>query len=228
MASISALLVDDHNLFRSALKALLAPYLIHIVAEAASAAEAAGLLPALEVDLIIVDYDLPDLNGVQLVRALRQRQKRTPVLMLTMHSDALTVRAAFDAGANGYVTKSSDPEDLLTAIRQVAAGSVYLPRRLADMLQRRSTRGFTERQLQILEHVAHGRTNEEIARELHVSVSTVKGDIRALFAALGCQERTRLVSEASRRGLLSGLARPRSGSHGSYSPPRPSLPSEIC
>lgn len=211
MACINALVVDDHNLFRSALKALLRPHGIVVIAEAASAAEAARHLLTnrfdVKPDLLLIDYELPDLNGAQLVRGIRQRQDRTPILMLSMHSDAITVRAAFDAGANGYVTKSAESDELVAAIRQVASGNTYLPKRLADMLKKRSSRSLTDRQLEILEHVAHGRTNEEIARELHVSISTVKGDIRALFAAMGCQERTRLVSEASRRGLLGGGGR---------------------
>lgn len=211
MAGINALLVDDHTLFRSALKALLVAHSVEIVAEAADAVEAARQLSSLQLDLVLLDYELPDLNGAQLVRAMRGRHNETPVLMLSMHSDALTIRAAFEAGANGYVTKMADAEELLIAIRQVAAGLAYLPKRLAHTLNRRSSKGVTVRQFDTLQYIANGRTNEEIARELNVSVSTVKGDIRALFAALGCKERTRLVSEACRTGMLTRAESPVAG-----------------
>ena len=212
MASqINVLLVDDHHILREGLKTLLeADSEVCVIASAETAAE--GLTKALgaNVQVAVIDISLPDHDGHWLLRQIRQERPSLPVLILSMHADPATVVKVLSDGASGYLTKSADSKELLTAIRSVHNGGSYLQPRIAPFLLgalRKSENGplqpeFTQREKDVLRQVAVGQSNHQIAEGLFVSASTVKAHLRALFRKLGVSTRTEVVVEAIRLGLI--------------------------
>ncbi|RJK92795.1 response regulator [Vallicoccus soli] len=196
---VRVLLLDDHEIVRRGLKDLLqAEPGIRVVAEAGSVAEARGLLPDLDVDVAVLDGRLPDGSGIDVCRDLRSAHPDVRALILTSYDDEDALFAAIMAGASGYLLKQVRGNDLVAAVRAVAEGRSLLdPAVTARVLDRvrgghpdDRLAGLTERERKVLELVAEGLTNRQIAAELFLAEKTVKNHVSNLLAKLGLERRT--------------------------------------
>lgn len=205
---IRVLVVDDHPMVREGLRSMLAGDGVEVIAEAASGAEAIRLVAALSPDVVLLDLELPDMDGLAVLGRIRARDAGLPVLVITMHQDAGLVRRAVQAGATGYVLKGVDRRELLASIRAVSnGGSVLDPALLraafvGDGAEEASTTALSRVELDLLRLVATGLTNRQIAAHLRWSQATVKKYIQRVLEKLGAIDRTQAAVEAVRRGLL--------------------------
>lgn len=205
--TIRVLLVDDHEIVRRGLKDLLeAETDIAVVAEAASVAEASALIPTLEVEVAVLDGRLPDGSGIDVCRELRSAHPQTHALVLTSYDDEEALFAAIMAGASGYLLKQVRGTDLVQAVRQVAAGTSLLDPTVTMRVLRR-LRGehddgrlstLTERERRVIELIADGMTNRQIAERLCLAEKTVKNHVSNLLAKLGLERRTQAAVLATK------------------------------
>jgi len=202
---ISVLLVDDHSLVRKGFRRILEddPE-IQVVGEAPDGTEAVKLAQELEPRVIVMDMAMPGLNGMQASIEILKILPKTAILMLSMYSEENYVRNALDAGAKGYILKDAMDIDLATAIKQVAAGAkVVAPGLLSSMPEADADHGkLTNREKQILQLIAEGKSNKEIAALLELSVNTVSVHRANLMEALGIHRTAELVLYAVRKGLV--------------------------
>lgn len=207
--SISILLVDDHPVFLFGMRMLIqAETDMTIIGEAMSGMEALEQIRAHSPDIVIVDINLPDMNGVEITRLIRQARSETRVLVLTMLDDQ-TVFSALKAGASGYILKGTGGEETLRAIRAVADGeSIFSPsiaRRITQHFDKTSNvtafPDLTEREREILELLAQGLTNTAIAERLSLSVKTVRNRVSDIFSKLHVSDRSSAIVKARDAGL---------------------------
>jgi two-component system response regulator NreC len=212
---IRILLADDHTILRTGLKMLIgaAPDL-EVVGEAKDGAEAIALAERLEPDVVLMDISMPGVDGIKATRAIKRAQPGIRVLMLTMHEDDEYLFRTIQAGGSGYVLKKAADDEVLDAIRHVAAGGAFLrpavtTRLVQDDLERVETGEesdsygkLTEREREILSLIAAGNTNTQIAVQLVISVRTVESHRANIMEKLGLQNRAELVKYALRKGLL--------------------------
>ncbi len=206
---IRVLVVDDHQVVRQGLRTFLdVQDDIAVVGEAADGAGCVAEAERLQPDVILLDLRMPDGDGVQALRDLRQRGNPAKVLVVTSFTDASTVLPAVRAGAVGYVYKDVDPPALAAAIRAVHAGHVLLHPDVAALLAAgepgEGGAQLTTREREVLAELARGRSNREIARALVVTEKTVKTHVSAILAKLGVQDRTQAALYAVRAGLVDG------------------------
>ncbi|GHE25797.1 response regulator [Vulcaniibacterium thermophilum] len=209
-APVRIAIADDQALVRRGLSALLADLGLHIALEADDGAALLAGVAKRPVDVILSDIRMPGMDGIALVRALRERRDATPVILLTTFDDSALMLAAVDAGAQGFLLKDASPEDLREAILRVAAGETLLqpvslgPVRAAwpDRDAGPADPHLTERERSILRLVAGGYSNKEIGRSLHLSEGTVKNYISDILLKLDCRDRTHAVLKAITRRLL--------------------------
>jgi DNA-binding NarL/FixJ family response regulator len=190
---IRVLITDDHPLARAGLEHLLGALDdITVVGAADSGAEAVRLAGEHEPDVVLMDLEMPDMDGIETTQALRARQPGAAVVVLTSFSDRERILAALDAGAVGYLLKDADPEELARAIRAAARGEAPLhPLAARELLDRRAPdRRLTDRESEILALVAQGLPNKLIARRLGISERTVKGHLTRVFERIGVTDRT--------------------------------------
>ena len=202
---ISVLLVDDHALVRRGFRRMLDDdQTLEVVGEASNGLEAVRLATKLQPQVIVMDCQLPEMNGLEATRKILQALPDTAILMLSMHSEDTLVRQALDAGARGYVLKNANDLDLARAIKGVAAGqSVLDPQiRRAETLKGERESALTGRELEILQHIVAGKSNKEIASELELSVNTVSVHRANIMDALGIHKTAELVVYAIRNGLV--------------------------
>ncbi|GBD13020.1 Oxygen regulatory protein NreC [bacterium HR24] len=210
---IRVLLADDHAVVRSGLRALLSGEPdVQVVGEASNGREAIEKAEALRPDVAVMDISMPDMDGLEATRAIRQRGLPTQVVVLTVHADDEYLLQALDAGACGYVVKSASDTDLLQAIRLAAQGQVFLypsavRRVLSHYVQSRGQRKRLPEQLsgreqEVLRLTAAGYTNQEIAQQLGISPKTVDTYRQRIMEKLGLERRSELVRYALRKGLL--------------------------
>lgn len=212
---IRVVLADDHALFRQGVKALLeAAGEIEVVAEAGDGATAIERAVADRADVVVMDLTMPGMGGLEAITRLRQRAPEARALVLTMHAAEEYFFRALDAGASGYVLKEAVVADLMAAIRTVHGGQVFLYPTVAtalvnDYLQRvgrgegrDSYPRLTEREREILALIGEGRTNQEIAQELTLSVNTVQTHRSHIMEKLSLHNRAELIRYALRVGLL--------------------------
>jgi two-component system invasion response regulator UvrY len=201
------LLVDDHAVVRAGLRRLLAMVPNVEVFEAATGREGLAIAKAHGLDLVILDLNLPELGGVELVARFRQIGL-TPILVLSMHSDALYVTRALGAGAQGYVSKGASPEELLNAIHRVAAGGRYVEQDIAQMLvlqtpaQCASVSQLAGRDLEILRHLASGKSLGEIAELLGLGYKTIANNCSLIKTKLGVSNTAELIRVALEAGIF--------------------------
>jgi DNA-binding NarL/FixJ family response regulator len=208
--SIRLLLVDDHPVVREGLRSMLAGAAIDIVGEAGTAAEAVRLATATAADVVLLDLGLPDLDGLRAIARLRQARPAAAVLVLTMHDEPALVRGAVRAGAGGYVLKGVGRQELLAAITAVQQGEAVLDPALlraltADPPDRVGVPGaqpLTAVERNVLELIAVGCTNREIAGQMHWSVATAKKYVQRVLVKLEVSDRTQAAVVALRRGYL--------------------------
>lgn len=205
--TVSVILADDHLVVRKGLRAMLDPVPdIEVVAEAADGAEAVELVHELQPHVVLMDLRMPHLDGVAATARLRSLRSATRVLVLTTYDTDADIVRAIEAGATGYLLKDATREELLDAIRSAAVGQSALAPRVASRLVSRMAApagaALSAREIEILELVARGRSNKEIARSLHLSQATVKTHLVHSFAKLQVDDRTHAVTAAIERGVL--------------------------
>lgn len=201
---ITVLIVDDHFLVRQGIVALLstAPD-IAVAGEASTGAEGIALHASLRPTVALIDLRLPDMEGGQVIRAIRQASPGARLIALSSYEGDQDIHAALEAGAATYLLKRSVQHDLLEAIRAAAAGTAALPDEVEKRLAVRSRFGeLTAREREVLDLLARGRANKEIAVILDVSVNTVNTHVAHIIEKLGAEDRTHAVATAVRRGLV--------------------------
>jgi len=194
--TVRVLVVDDHSMGRMGLVQLISTAEdLEVGGEAANGLEAIARVDELEPDVVLMDLQMPEMDGVRATRAITNAS-RSQVLVLTSFADADRIVDALDAGAMGYTLKDADADDLLEAIRSVANGDSPLHPRVARQLLTARTRGrsagadLTTREREVLELVRQGLANKQIARRLGISERTVKAHLTSVFSAIGVTDRT--------------------------------------
>ncbi len=190
---IRVLIADDHPLARAGLEHLLGALDdITVVGVASGGAEAVRLAAEHAPDVVLMDLEMPGMDGIETTQAVRARQPRAAVVVLTSFSDRERILAALDAGAVGYLLKDADPDELARAIRAAARGEAPLhPLAARELLDRhRAGPQLTDREHEILALVAQGLPNKLIARRLAISERTVKGHLTRVFERIGVTDRT--------------------------------------
>jgi DNA-binding NarL/FixJ family response regulator len=208
---IRVVLVEDHALVRAGLRTALTAGRIDVVAEAGDGVAGFETIVREEPDVAVIDLGLPGKDGIALTRELHAIPNPPGVVIFTMHELGAEVLAALAAGADAYCVKSSEPAVVIEAVRTVAAGGAYFDPCIAHVALRhlRSPGGvadnspLTPRETEILELVADGLANAEIAEQLHIRVGTVKGHIDDILEKLSASDRAHAAVTAWRRGLLS-------------------------
>ncbi len=210
------LLIDDHALVRKGLEELLRSRGVEIVASVGDGAEGIRLAQSLAPDVILLDVKMPGLNGPQTLERLRAAGVTAPVLMLTMSRDDLDLRAALGAGADGYLLKDMEPEDLLPALNAARAGDKVIAQEMVGALTRiaqgntpppsPAQRGapfadLTPREFEILNRLAEGLSNKLIARALSITDGTVKLHVKSILRKLGVRSRVEAAVMAVGHGL---------------------------
>ena len=215
------LIADDHALIRTGTRTMLARERdLELVGEAENGREAVELCLKLRPDLVLMDVSMPGMDGISATRAIKAELQKTSVLILTAHDDQGLLLDAIKAGAAGYVLKGVGPADLIGAVRATLSGESPVDQELVMRLLRnlagevgpcpgpppvamRSGAGsLTPRELEVLRHLATGRTNRQIAEQLHLSVSTVKRNLERIIAKLGVSDRTQAAVKALELGLI--------------------------
>ena len=210
--AIRVLVVDDHPMVREGLRSMLSGEGVEVVAEAASGAEAVLRAGERAADVVLLDLELPDMDGLTVLRRIREIDARLPVLVVTMHQEAGLVRRAVAAGATGYVLKGVGRAELLASIHAVRNGEsvldpVLLRAAIEDPPEWRpagadSAPGLSRIELDLLRLMADGLTNRQISERLRWSQATVKKYIQRILEKLDVADRTQAAVEAVRRGLL--------------------------
>ncbi len=213
---IRVLIADDHPVFRDGLASLLDPLPeIDVVARARDGAEAVTLATEHRPDVVVMDGQMPEVNGIEATRRIVADRPGTGVLVLTMGEDDGTVLSALRAGARGYLRKGSEQDEIVRAITTVHGGGVVfgasLAARIADVLSPpvRPERPFpqlTERETEILDLIAAGRNNAHIAQQLYLSPKTVRNNVSSILAKLQATDRAEVIIRARDAGL--GTDRP--------------------
>jgi two-component system nitrate/nitrite response regulator NarL len=214
---VRVLLIDDHALVRKGIAALLSSRGVEVVASVGSGEE--GVRRALELtpDIVLLDVKMPGMNGIETLSNLRARGVSTPVLMLTMSSEDSDLSAALRAGAQGYLLKDMEPEELVPALEAALQGNNVVAKELLGTLARivRNEAGagkeaprrcasfdeLTPRELDVLEHVAKGMSNKVIANALNITEGTVKLHVKAILRKLGMRSRVEAAVMAVENGL---------------------------
>lgn len=207
---IRLFIVDDHAIVRAGVRMLLnAQDSLDVVGEAESAEEALQALPDLGAEVVLLDLSLPGMNGIEAVRALRKLLPETRFIALSMHEDPEYVQGFLEAGGSGYVPKSSLEMQLVDAILAVSRGEYYAPARLLAELAREMATGdpyrnarLTQREHEVVRHIAHGSTYKEIAEALGISEKTVATYRERASEKLGVKTRAELVRWALEHNLL--------------------------
>ena len=198
------LIVDDHPLLREGIAAVIGgePDIV-LVAEASNGREAVEAFRKHRPDVTLMDLQMPDMDGVAATLAIRAEWPGARVVMLTTYGGDAQAMRALKAGASGYLLKSMIRKDLLEAIRSVHAGQRRIPHEVAAELAAHATDdALTPRELQVLKHVAAGKSNRVVAAELDVSEDTIKAHMKNIMSKLGANDRTHAVMIALKRGII--------------------------
>ena len=200
---IRVIIVDDHAVVRSGLEQFLATTGdIELVGTAADGLEAIEVTAQTSPDVVVMDLSMPNLDGVEATRRISAEHPSSRVLVLTSFSDRTRIMDALSAGADGYLLKHSDPEEIAAAIRSVHTGDAPLdPKAARALLESRRTAtesgSLTDRERQVLDLVRQGLANKQIARKLGISERTVKAHLTSVFSTLGVSDRTQAALWAS-------------------------------
>ena len=215
-ARIRILVADDHRLVLAGLKALVQDEpAIEVIGEAMDGQSALRLASELKPDVVVLDLSMPGMNGIRVAQSLRVQVPRCHILILSVHEDRAYLRQLLETGISGYVLKRSAPEELISAIRAVAAGGTYLDPAIAGMAigrgpQPGTVRSFdrstelSARETEVLQLAAAGYTNKELAARLRVGVKTIETHKARAMEKLGLDTRAELVRYAIVKGWLGG------------------------
>jgi DNA-binding NarL/FixJ family response regulator len=217
MAPIRVLIVDDHALFRDGLCAILTTASdVEVVGEAANGREALQKVAALSPDVVLMDIQMPDMSGLEATRRTLETDPEIGIIMITMLEDDDSLFAAMRAGARGYVLKGADKAEMLRSIRAVAQGEAIFGPAIANRLtgffqqvnvalqghdRARAFPDLTDREREILELIALGRNNHEIAARLHITIKTVSNHISSIYNKLQVADRAQAIILARDAGM---------------------------
>lgn len=210
------LLADDHTVLRAGIRTLLDLEAdLEVVGEAEDGLEAVAQAKKLQPDLVVIDLSMPLMNGVDAIRQIKQRDPGTKIIVMTVHKSDEHVRAALDAGADGYLLKDDSHHDLLAAVRSVALGGTYLSPKVcgkvvSGYLEKDAAAGvglssdmLTEREREVVKLVAEGYKNREIAEHLSLSIKTVEKHRANIMRKLDLHSASGLTAYAIENGLVS-------------------------
>jgi DNA-binding NarL/FixJ family response regulator len=203
-AKIRVFSVDDHPLLREGIAAIIdnQPDMT-MVAQAATGAEAIQMFRQHQPDVTLMDLRLPDISGIDALIAIRAEFPEARIIMLTTFEGDVEIQRSLKAGARGYMLKSTPPKDLVEMIRHVHVGKKGIPQQIAAHLAEHfSDEALTEREIDVLSHIAGGNRNRDIAERLFISEETVKVHIKHIMEKLGASDRTQAVAIAIRRGII--------------------------
>jgi two-component system, NarL family, nitrate/nitrite response regulator NarL len=209
-SKITVVVVDDHAFFRDGvIRGLTRTGLIDVVADAENGREALEVIARERPAVAVVDYQMPDIDGLGLVHAVVRDQLPTRVLLLSAFTDSSVVFKALQEGAAGYLSKNAGRDEIVDAVLAVARGRTVLPPEVADGLAdeirlraQSAAPVLSGRESQVLEAFARGLSIPQVASELYISASTVKTHTQRLYEKLGVSDRAAAVAEAMRRGML--------------------------
>ena len=205
MIPIKVLSVDDHPILREGIAAIIDNRDdIVLVGEAGNGCEAIECFRKFHPDVTLMDIVMPEMNGIDATIAIRKEFPSARIVVLTTYKGDVQAAQALDAGACGYLLKSTLRKDLVDTIRRVHAGQRRIPPELAiAMAEHHCSDNLTERELEVLQQVAAGNANKNVAAHLSISEDTVKGHVKAILVKLGANDRTHAVTIALKRGIIS-------------------------
>jgi DNA-binding NarL/FixJ family response regulator len=216
MNKIKVLIADYHPLIRDSISYLLRKHSdFEVVAQAGDGEETIKLVDELSPDIVVLDIEMPKVDGLEATRQIKSRHPEASVLVLTVHDDEEYVEAMLEAGANGYLLKSVYGEELLQAIRAIKLGEFVFDSRIGSRVIRNFTTRYgkntgeqargnlSARELEVMKLVARGMTNSEITNSLGISLNTVKRHLMEIFSKLGVGSRAEALSSSLRSGILS-------------------------
>jgi DNA-binding NarL/FixJ family response regulator len=211
--TIRVLLADDHRMLREGLRRSLTEEGFDIVGEAENGEQAIRLAEDLKPEVVLMDVSMPELDGVEATRAIRQAPDAPQVIMLTMHADKEVLAEAIRAGASGYLVKDCSTEEVAEAVRMAVQGDTALSPQLAatmlDEVRRLDVpdtsdddRVITKREEEVLQLIADGCSTPEVAEQLYISQKTVKNHLASIYQKLDARDRTQAVLQAVRMGIV--------------------------
>ena len=211
--AIRILIADDHGLMRAGLHAMLEDEpAVEVVGEAASGEEVLQLAGEVSPDIVLLDINMPGIDGIETTRRLRISYPQTRVLILTVYAEESLLREAIQAGASGYIIKRAAEEELITAIQAISRGDIYIHPAITRFLLKElnpdtkpkndALHELTPREVEVMGYIIRGFTNRQIAEALYISTRTVEGHRASLFSKLGIKNRVELVEYAEKKGLM--------------------------
>lgn len=207
MNPIRVLLVDDHAIVRAGLTALLAGIDdIEVVGSASDGHEAVREVARLDPDVVLMDLQMPELDGVGAISVLQGQSEPPAVVVITVHETDSNILAAIEAGATGYLLKDAPGDQVVAAVRAAHRGEAVLSPAVTQRLLTRSRqpidRTLTSREIEILTHVAQGKSNRDVAQALFVSEATIKSHLNHVYTKLHVDNRTAAVATAADQGII--------------------------
>jgi two-component system, NarL family, response regulator DegU len=206
------MLADDHRMLREGLRRSMTDQGFDVVGEARDGDEAVRLADELEPDVILMDVTMPEMDGVEATRQIKQNQPAIRIVMLTMHADQEVLASAIRAGASGYLVKDCSTDEIASAVRMAASGETALsPQLAASMLDEvrrmdqpatEEERVITRREEEVLQLIADGCSTPEVAEKLYISQKTVKNHLASIYQKLDARDRTQAVLQAVRMGIV--------------------------
>jgi DNA-binding NarL/FixJ family response regulator len=204
-AVITVMIVDDHPVVREGLAAIFKSQKdIKVVGEASNGEEACELSDQLLPDVLLLDLRMPKKDGLQVINELSGRRGPKPrIIVMTTYESEEDIRRTLKAGARGFLAKGTAPQQIRDAVRRVAQGESLLPPSIASKLAESMAHPeLSERELQVLQYMASGRSNKEIGQVLYISENTVKAHVKSILAKLDAMGRTEAIAIATKRGLI--------------------------
>jgi two-component system, NarL family, response regulator DegU len=201
--AIRVVIADDHTMLREGLRRSLAGQGLDVVADASDGSQAVALVEQHKPDAVLMDVTMPVLDGIDAAKRIQTNTPATKVIMLTMHSDPALAKRAREAGASAYLVKDCTTSDIISAIERAMEGATTFPpidSPVADTTDGKPL--ITQREAEVLQLIANGRSTSEAAQELYVSVKTVKNHLGSAYAKLDTHDRTQAVLKAARLGII--------------------------
>lgn len=210
--SISVMIADDHSMIREGLKQLLElEGEFKVIAEAANGVECMNKLEEIMPDILLLDINMPNMNGLEVLQKIKEKKIKVKVLVLTIHSEVEYLLKAVDIGVNGYLLKDSESAELKKAIHTVVNGESYIQPSLIPVLNSKmmdrdkdtlKIENLTKREIEVLKNLSYGMYNKEIAEKLEISERTVKNHISNIFKKIEVTDRTQAAVFAIRNNLI--------------------------